>query len=226
MVKRPPLPTLRAIAARLDGHLPPAGARIGLLGGSFNPAHDAHRQISEVALKRLALDEVWWLVSPQNPLKSSASMAPLEARLTTAAAHAHHPRIRATDIETLLATRFTADTLTALKARFPRVTFVWLMGADNLRQFHRWQSWQKIFHDTAVAVFDRPPYALGALAGKTARKFKNSRIRERSARRLGSVGVPSWVFLHIRRNPLSATAIRRKYRKVGAHESQDGSVIG
>ena len=223
MVKQAILPTPNSVAQHLGGRLPPPGARIGLLGGSFNPAHAAHLQISEEALKRIGLDEVWWLVSPQNPLKPRESMAPMAVRLKTARALTKHPRIRATDIESALGTRFTVDTIRALKARFPRVTFIWLMGADNLRELPQWRSWQRIFNEVVVAVFDRPPYVLRALSGKAARKFKKNRLREASVRQLGKCKVPAWVFLHTRRNPLSATAIRRRCGGVGAYESQDGS---
>jgi nicotinate-nucleotide adenylyltransferase len=223
MVKPLCLPTPNSLAQHLGGRLPPPGARIGLLGGSFNPAHAAHVQISEEALKRLGLDEVWWLVSPQNPLKSQESMAPLAVRLEAARSLARHPRIRATGIENALDTRFTVDTICALKARFPRVTFIWLMGADNLRELPQWRSWQEIFNEVAVAVFDRPPYVLRALSGKAARKFKDDRLREASVRQLGNRKAPAWVFLHTRRNPLSATAIRRREEGAGVYESQEGS---
>ncbi|HYD19796.1 MAG TPA: nicotinate-nucleotide adenylyltransferase, partial [Patescibacteria group bacterium] len=118
---------------------------VGLLGGSFNPAHDGHRHISLYALRLLGLDAVWWMVSPQNPLKSAKEMASLATRMAGAIAASHHPKIHVTDIEQHLNTRYTADTLRALQARFPRTKFVWLMGTDNLRQFHRWQEWQEIF---------------------------------------------------------------------------------
>lgn len=129
-----------------------AGLRVGLLGGSFNPAHDGHRYISRLALKLLGLDEVWWLVSPQNPLKPAAGMASLGDRLARAQAVADHPRIRVTDLERLLGTRYTADTLAALHRCFPRTRFVWLMGADNLLQVPRWQRWTEIFETTPVAL--------------------------------------------------------------------------
>jgi nicotinic acid mononucleotide adenylyltransferase len=154
MRKRMALPTPRAIAARLGGHLPPPGARVGLLGGSFNPAHEAHLQISRDALRRLGLDEVWWLVSPLNPLKPAHGMAPLSARLESANRMARHPRIRPSDLEELLGTRYSLDTLRALRARFPRVTFVWLIGADNLLGLDKWHCWQQILRETIVAVFE------------------------------------------------------------------------
>ena len=145
-----------------------ARLRVGLLGGSFNPAHDGHRHISLLALRRLGLDQVWWLVSPQNPLKSTAGMAPLAERMAGARAAARHPAIKVTDIERRLGTRFTADTLVRLRRRFPDLGFVWLMGADNLVQVPKWQRWTEIFTCMPVAVFDRPSYSYAALAGKAA----------------------------------------------------------
>ncbi len=212
MRKRGSLPTPRAIAACLGGHLPPSGARIGLLGGSFNPAHEAHLQISLSALRRLGLDEVWWLVSPLNPLKSANDMAPLPARLEEARHLARHPRIRVCALEVLFGTRYSLDTLRALRARFPRVKFVWLIGADNLRDLDKWDRWQQILNESAVAVFDRPTYALRALAGRAARRFAAHRIAEKQARQVVFRRPPAWVFLHTRQNPLSATAIRSRKR--------------
>src|SRR5205814_9002 len=118
---------------------------VGLLGGSFNPAHEGHRHISLYALKMLGLDAVWWMVSPQNPLKSKKDMAPLKTRMQSARDVSRHPKIFVTDIETHLGTQYTADTLSSLQEHFPRTKFVWLMGTDNLRQIHRWQEWQSIF---------------------------------------------------------------------------------
>ena len=193
--------------ARVFGR--PPKRSVGLLGGSFNPAHAGHRHISELAIKYLKLDEVWWLVSPQNPLKPLADMAPLKARLASAARHAHHPRMRATAVEAELGTRYTADTLRALRRRFPRTRFVWLMGADNLRQIPRWEAWSSIFHLMPIAVFARPAYDLKALAGKAAIRFKKHRRRLRYAGRLASRTPPVWVFFHSRLHPASGTSIRR-----------------
>jgi nicotinate-nucleotide adenylyltransferase len=179
-----------------------------VLGGSFNPAHDGHRHISLAALRWLRLDEVWWLVSPQNPLKPVAGMASLAKRLATAGIVARHPRIRVTGLEQRLGTRFTADTLSLLVRRFPRSRFVWLMGADNMQQIPHWDRWNRIFRTVAVAVFDRSPYSKGALAGKAARRF--GRWRLRAVGRLAGVVPPAWVFLHVRPHPASATAIRRQ----------------
>lgn len=210
---KPGAPSLTpaALGAALDGQVPPDGARIGLFGGSFNPAHEGHRQITEEALKRLGLDGVWWLVSPQNPLKSSRDMAPLTERLAAARAlAAGDRRILVTDLETRLGSAYTADTIAALTRLLPRVRFVWLMGADNLIQVHQWQDWPQIFNCLPVAVFDRPTYSLGALSGKAARAFARYRLKERSARRLAEARPPCWVFIHCRLSPQSATAIRAR----------------
>ena len=204
------LATRNRIAGALGGALPPPGARIGLLGGSFNPAHRAHRDISLEALKRLELDQVWWLVSPQNPLKSSTGMADLDSRLERAKTVAGHSKIRAAALESLLGTRYTVDSLRALTNRLPRVQFVWLMGADNLIQVEKWQNWPQIFHAVPVAIFDRPSYALSALAAKAARRFARYRVLDRNARDLASMEPPAWVFFHNRLNPLSATEIRSR----------------
>jgi nicotinate-nucleotide adenylyltransferase len=182
--------------------------RIGLLGGSFNPAHAGHRHISLLALKLLDLDEIWWLVSPQNPLKPRAGMAPLASRLEGARRAANHPRLKVTDLEARLGTRFTADTAWALRRRFPKLRFVWLMGADNLVQIPRWQRWPAIFTELSIAVFDRPSYSFKALAGKAARRFRRFRVRPRQAKRIAFLRPPAWVFLYTPLHPASATAIR------------------
>jgi len=186
-----------------------AGLAVGILGGSFNPAHDGHRHISLFALKALGLDRVWWLVSPQNPLKSPAEMAALPDRLAWARRVAAHPRIEVTGIETDLGTRYTADTLAKLTRRFPKTRFVWLMGADNLRQIPRWKHWTRIFESVPVAVFARPTYSLSALSGQAAQRYIRRRVSVLGVKGLVRHERPAWVFL---RNPLhtaSATAIRQ-----------------
>ncbi|NIA68293.1 nicotinate-nucleotide adenylyltransferase [Pelagibius litoralis] len=200
--------TPAALGAALGGQVPAPGARIGLLGGSFNPAHDGHLEISQEALRRLGLDRVWWLVSPQNPLKSRDGMAPLNERLAGARRAATDPRILPTGLEAALGTAYTADTLQALTRLLPQVRFIWLMGADNLIQVHNWQAWQKIFNTVAVAVFDRPSYASRALSGKAALSLARHRLNEGSARRLAEERPPAWVFIRCRLNPRSATDIR------------------
>lgn len=183
--------------------------RIGLLGGSFNPAHAGHVHISRLALERLALDELWWLVSPQNPLKPKEGMAPLVERLAGAKTAAKaDPRIKPTDIERELGTTYTADTLEALKLRFLDADFVWIIGADNLRQMHRWHAWRTIFRTVPIAVFPRAPYSLRALGGRAARRFDAWRIPETRAKRLAGLKPPAWVFLRTPLHGESATRIR------------------
>lgn len=189
--------------------------RVGLLGGSFNPAHGGHRHVSVTALRRLRLDQVWWLVSPQNPLKPRAGMAPQDQRIARAARVARHPRIRVTGLERALGTRYTADTLAKLRPRFPRVRFVWLMGADNLLQIRQWRHWADIFATTPIAIFDRHPYSFKALAGPAARRFARWRRPERQAAHLAEVQPPAWIFLHTRLHPASATALRAVERPPG-----------
>jgi nicotinate-nucleotide adenylyltransferase len=187
-----------------------ARRRIGLLGGSFNPAHRGHLHISLEALKRLKLDEVWWLVAPQNPLKPVKGMASFETRLASARALVRHPRIAVTDLEARLGTRYTADTLTELRRRFPNTHFVWLMGADNLAQIRHWERWQDVFRLAAVAVFDRPTYCLKALAGLAAQRFKRRRKPVRDVRRLADAESPGWGLFRIRLDASSATALRAR----------------
>jgi len=194
--------------------------KIGLLGGSFNPAHDGHRDLSLAALTTLGLDEVWWLVTPQNPLKPVSGMAPLPQRLKLARAETRHPRLIVTDIECRLGTRYTADTLAKLVERYRSCDFVWLMGADNLIQFDRWKDWQQIFHLLPIAVFDRPTYTYSALAAKAARRFARYRKRESASHLLALASTPAWTFVHHRLNPISATAIRAAASKAQALASK------
>jgi nicotinate-nucleotide adenylyltransferase len=190
--------------------LPPHadGLRIGLLGGSFNPPHAAHRAVSLLAMKRLALDRVWWLVSPGNPLKDISALPSLAQRIAAAKAVAHHPRIDVTGIEAALGTRYTADTLRRLLTRCPNVRFVWLMGADNLAQFHRWQDWQGIAALLPMAVIDRPTASLRALSSPAALTLARSRIDETDAALLPTDAPPAWVFLHGLKSTTSSTRIR------------------
>lgn len=187
------------------------GRTVGLLGGSFNPAHEGHRHISLYALKMLGLDAVWWMVSPQNPLKSGKDMADIGTRLRDANAIAAHPKIFVTDIESQMGTRYTADTLKALKKHFPRTKFVWLMGADNLHQFHRWKNWQEIFKAVPVCVLARPPQGNLVRMSKAVDRFR-AYLTDKP---LASTTLPALKILHIPLNTQSATAIRaaRKTRK-------------
>jgi len=184
--------------------------RVGLLGGSFNPAHRGHLHVSREALKRLDLDEIWWMVAPQNPLKPTRGMASFAARKRGAREMAREPRIKVTDIEARLGTRFTADTLDALRKRFPRTRFVWLMGADNLSQIRHWERWQDIFRRVPVAIFDRPTYCLKASAGLAAARFKKYRVLHRDRRRLADSDPPAWTLFRIRLDASSATALRAR----------------
>jgi len=199
----------RAREGDFPAHAARHGMPIGILGGSFNPAHEGHRHISVKAMARLGLREVWWLVSPQNPLKPVRGMAPFDERLAAARAAAAHPRIRVTDIERRLGTRYTADTLHALRRRYPRLNFVWLMGADNLIQVPRWEQWTEIFTTVPVAILDRPSYSLRALAGKAAIRYRRYRLDESAAGGLAERKPPAWVFLHGKLHPASATQIRQ-----------------
>lgn len=184
------------------------GMRIGLLGGSFNPAHAGHRHISLIALKRLQLHQVWWLVSPQNPLKSAKDTASLQTRLQTARRLAAHPRIVVSQIEVRLRTRYTIDTLTVLRRRWPGVKFVWLMGADNLGQLPRWRAWDRIMELMPVAVLDRPGSGIKALGGKAATRYRAARLSDREITQLPNRPPPVWGFLACRRHSASSTAIR------------------
>jgi nicotinate-nucleotide adenylyltransferase len=181
---------------------------VGLLGGSFNPAHDGHRHIAQLALRRLRLDQIWLLVSPGNPLKPERGMAGLGERLDSARAIADGRRIVATAVERALGTRFTCATLAALRRRFPRVRFVWLMGADNLEQLPRWNDWLAIGRGNRMAVLPRPGYNYRALAGLAARRLRAARLSARAAAALTGADTPAWVFLPGPQHAASATAIR------------------
>ncbi len=198
------------MTARLGRDLPPLGdrrrLRIGLLGGSFNPAHEGHLHVSREALKRLRLDQVWWLVSPQNPLKSAGGMASLDKRLAGARTMAAHPKIVVTDVERRLGTTRTARTLALLAKRYPNLSFVWLVGADNLAQMPQWWRWTHIFKAVRVAVFDRSPYSYKALAGAAAKRFGQARTAS-----LWRNTAPAWTYIAMRRHPASATALRAKH---------------
>ena len=183
--------------------------RVGLLGGSFNPAHRGHRRITLEAIRALGLDEAWWLVSPGNPLKAGAGdMAPLAARLASAKRMARRAPIRATAIEARLGTRYTIDTIRALKRRYPRNRFVWIMGGDNLGQFHRWRDWRGIARAVPVAVVARPGYDQSALAGPAMGWLGWFRRPASHARTWTTWRLPALVLLRFRPDPTSATAIR------------------
>jgi nicotinate-nucleotide adenylyltransferase len=187
--------------------------RIGLLGGSFNPAHEAHLEISLTALKRLGLDQVWWLVSPGNPLKDASNLLSLKKRVAAAQEVASHPRIEVTGFAGEKGSAYTNDLLTELKRRFPRVAFVWLMGADNLADFHRWRAWQEIFALMPIAVFDRPGFRLRARASKAAQRFSAYHVDESDAPGLAWLVPPAWTILSHPLLRLSSTELRAKKPK-------------
>ncbi|HAT35779.1 MAG TPA: nicotinic acid mononucleotide adenylyltransferase, partial [Rhodospirillaceae bacterium] len=161
--------------------IPFPGRRVGLLGGSFNPAHRGHRLISVEAMKRLNLDAVWWLVSPQNPLKPSKGMEKLEKRFDSAIEVAAHPRIWVNNLESEMGTQYSVDTIAKIQQRFSDRRFVWLIGADNLKQMPDWRRWEKIFNSIPVAVFTRPSYSHRALGGLAAERFRKARLKERQS---------------------------------------------
>ncbi|WGF86849.1 nicotinate-nucleotide adenylyltransferase [Marinivivus vitaminiproducens] len=204
-------PVARINRPATDTAPPPRERRrlaVGLLGGSFNPAHEGHRQISLALMRALGLDRVWWLVSPQNPLKPSGETADMDERIATARQVSRHPRIVVSDAERRLGTRFTVDTLSRLvRRRGPR--FVWLIGADNLVQMPRWRGWRRIFGLVPVAIVDREPYSYAALGGLAASAYRYGRLPAGQARRIAASPPPAWIFLRLRRHPASSTAIRR-----------------
>lgn len=183
--------------------------RIGLLGGSFNPAHRGHRRITLGAIRALGLDEAWWLVSPGNPLKAGApDMAPLAARLASARRMARRAPIRATAVEARLGTRYTIDTIRALKRRHHRTRFLWLMGADNLAQFHRWRDWRGLAREVPIAVIARPGYNREALAGPAMGWLRRHVRRAGRGADWTQWSLPALVLLRFRPDPTSATRLR------------------
>ncbi len=184
------------------------GQKIALFGGSFNPPHRGHRHVALTGLARLGVNEVWWLVSPGNPLKSMDDLAPLEERVAATKALADHPRMVVTAFEATIGTRYTADTVRFLKHRFPTVRFVWLMGADNLGSLHRWQKWHDIMRLVPVAVVNRPGASMTVLSSPAARTYAAARVAESQALALPTMPPPAWTFLHVPLDPSSSTAIR------------------
>ncbi|MDO6588745.1 nicotinic acid mononucleotide adenylyltransferase [Loktanella sp. D2R18] len=185
------------------------GQVIGLLGGSFDPPHAGHVHITKAALKRFGLDHVWWLVSPGNPLKESGP-APLGDRIQASRALMQHPRVKVTGIESQLGTRYTSQTLKALKQRYPGVRFVWLMGADNLAQFHLWQDWRWIIENVPIGVIARPGDRIAARLSKTAKVYAQSRVPSRASCILGRLPAPAWAFVNVPMSDTSSTAIRAR----------------
>ena len=197
----------RPRALRLGFDLKP-GMRVGLYGGSFDPAHAGHAHVAQTALKRLGLDRVIWLVSPRNPLKPNAPAADLAKRLAGVRRMASGPSMIVSDLEARSGTRYTIDTLRLLKARFPGVHFVWVMGADNLAGFHRWRGWSDILRSVPLAIVARPGFQLAAALGPAARRFAHARRPASAASRLAVTPAPAWVYLPAPLHPASSTALR------------------
>lgn len=193
------------------------GQTIGLLGGSFDPAHEGHVHITREAMKRFGLARVWWLVSPGNPLKAKGP-APLERRMARARLVMQHPRVQVTDIEARLGTRYTAQTLAALIALYPGVRFVWLMGADNLAQLHKWQDWEWIMETVPVGVLARPGDRISARMSPAARLYGAYRISGRASQMLGRADAPAWCFVNVPMSPHSSSAIRASGHWAGPSE--------
>jgi len=193
--------------------------RIGLFGGTFDPPHLAHLGAALLALRRLKLDRVWWLVTPGNPLKNTTGLAPLAKRLAAARALARHPRIDVTGLEAVIKTRYTYDTIVWLKARCPGVRFVWIMGADNLRSFHRWQRWRDIAKLVPLVVIDRLGPSLYAGASPAGQALRSARIPEHNAACLPGRKPPAWTFVHGLKSPLSSTALRALRGRGGTHKA-------
>lgn len=191
--------------------VPPAavGQRIALFGGSFNPPHRGHRLVALSGLSRLAMHEVWWMVTPGNPLKSRDDLAPLAQRIEDSEAVSDHPRIRVTAFEAAIGIHHTADVIQFLKRRYPAVKFVWLMGADNLSGMHRWHKWYEIMRNVPVAVVNRPGASMSVMSSPAARAFGRFRRPESQARKLADLPAPAWTFLHVPLDPTSSTRLRR-----------------
>jgi len=187
-----------------------AGQRIGIMGGTFNPPHEGHAIVAEAAVKRLGLDQLWFVVTPGNPLKSNGELPPLSERMKAAKKFARGPRMKVTGFEADLGTPYTAATLAFLKRRYPGVHFVWVMGADNLASFDRWQHWQAIAASLPIAVVDRPGWRLRALKGPAGAALAQWRIPEALASKLAVLPAPAWTFLTTRLSPLSSTVLRAR----------------
>ncbi len=198
----------------LSSHLPihSKGQKIGLYGGSFNPPHEGHKHAVLLAMQKLRLDAVWVLVSPQNPLKIELS-APIEERMAATQALMNHPKIHVLDIERVIDTRYTLDTVQHLQNSCKNVHFVYIMGADNLVELHRWHKWQNLMRAVPICVVDRPNYTHKALRSRAALQFLSARILEQYAHSVPNLAAPAWVFLHGKLNPLSSSNLRKTVLK-------------
>ena len=185
------------------------GQRIGIMGGSFNPVHAGHLIVAETALKRLGLDQLWWVVTPGNPLKENNGLAPLATRMAACRDMAKNPHMKITGFETELGSPYTAITLSFLRRRYPANQFVWVMGADNMASFDRWQNWRGIAASMPIAVVDRPGWRHKAMASPAAHTLTKARISEARAKSLPRHKAPAWVFLTTRLSNLSSTALRK-----------------
>ncbi|NRG16426.1 nicotinate-nucleotide adenylyltransferase [Rhizobiales bacterium] len=184
------------------------GNRIGLFGGSFNPPHSGHRMVAETALKRCGLDQIWWLVTPGNPLKERGGLAPLEERVEAVKKLTRHPRMKVTAFEALAGTTYSASLLAKLRDIRPNLQFAWVIGADNLMTFHRWRAWRSILESVPVIVVDRPGASFAALKSVAATAYAPYRRDERLAARLADTPAPAWTFLHTRLDDTSSTMLR------------------
>lgn len=184
------------------------GMAVGLFGGSFNPPHAGHLLVAEIALRRLKLDQLWWMVTPGNPLKNTRELKPLAERIALSEAMSPDRKIKVTAFEASHHVRYTADTLALVKAHNPGVNFVWIMGADSLRDFHLWQRWHEIALTFPIAVIDRPGATLAFLSATMAKTFDYARVDEDDAPLLARMQAPAWTFIHGPRSPLSSSAIR------------------
>lgn len=184
------------------------GMTIGLLGGTFDPPHGGHMHISVTAIKRLGINRLWWLVTPGNPLKTRSDVAAFGERFAQARAQTRDPRIKVTGFEASLGSAYTAETIAYLRRRYPQTRFIWVMGADNLVNFHRWERWRDILQSVPVAVIDRPGYRFAALSGRAAQAYARAYVDESDAGGIGRFTPPAWTFLTARLSPLSSTELR------------------
>jgi nicotinate-nucleotide adenylyltransferase len=194
-----------------DLKVPPVlpGMRVGLFGGSFNPPHAGHAHVAEVALRRLRLDRLWILVTPGNPLKDTRQLPPLATRIAATRALVSDPRIVVTGLEAGFGSPFSFHTVDRLTRAHPRTRFVWVMGGDNLKNFHRWQAWWRLAHALPIAIIDRPGATLSCLSSRTAVALDFARLKEEAAPALADRRAPAWIYLHAPRVALSSTELRR-----------------